>query len=136
MINSLKDLELSEDDTLEMVNTKVNNCLNLSLEDMQISLQNSLQQRCEEVAQDYRLIAPYGDYGKSIEDTQQIAQFLKEEASQSKNWKLQYIQDHETNSNLIQFNFANLSVDEGDSCYGVVLVSKSGKIRHSFVHSA
>lgn len=132
MIDSLKDLNLNSKDSVEEISNKLESVLQISVFQLTEALQSSIQNRADELAQEFNLIAPYGDYSKSLENKDDILKFLKEEASQTKNWSLTSIEEHMTNSNLIQFNFINTAIDEGDACTGVVLLSKSGKIRHAF----
>ena len=131
MINSLDDIDLQSNSKLEDIDQKLQQHLNISLLQLQNSLQDYLSNN-QKIAEDFNLIAPYGDYSKCHETPESISHFLKHEASQSKNWELQAISEHDTNSSLLQFTFANSAIDEGDSCTGIVLVSKAGKIKHTF----
>ena len=113
MINDISDLELNEEDSMEVLESKIKD--NLS-----------------EVSGDFVNIIPYGDYGKLLEDKDEMCNFLLDEASKLENWKLYYLMPSDANPELIQFVFKNGSVDEGDVFEGHVFVSKSGKIRHAF----
>lgn len=134
MINSLIDLNLKPDSTLPDIDQKLQQHLNLSLQQLQSSLQDYLSNN-QKIAQEFNLIAPYGDYSKCHETRESICSFLKNEASQAKNWELQSVMDHDSNQSLLQFTFSNSAIDDGDSCIGIVLVSKSGKIKHAFAQT-
>ena len=132
MINDISDLDLKEEDSIQVLEDKIKSKLGLSLPDMVSSLNKFIKDNLLEVCDDFVNIIPYGDYGNLIEDKESMAAFLVEEASKTDNWKLFYIVPSDSNPELIQFVFNNLSVDEGDVFQGHVFVSKSGKIRHSF----
>jgi dsDNA-binding SOS-regulon protein len=132
MINSIEELNLQPNDTIEVIDAKVKEKLNIFINDLKESLSNYLKYNSEKVCQEVANIAPNGDYSKLLETPEQMSSFLQQEASKPENWELHSILDCETNTSLIQFVFYNLSIDDGDVCRGNVFVSKSGKIRHAF----
>lgn len=132
MINSIEELNFQPNDTIDIIDSKIKEKLNLSINDLKDSLCAYLQKYSQKVCQEVANIAPHGDYSKLLETTEQMALFLQQDASKPENWELHSILDCETNTSLIQFTFYNVAVDDGDVCRGNVFVSKSGKIRHSF----
>jgi hypothetical protein len=142
MIDSIKDLGLDEaledyenlkDGELdERIDNILKEKLGLGLENLKTSLHESVKKRAEELALDLPNIAPYNDYGKMLEDNDSMATFLRDEAAKLENWLLFSIADDQKNQTLIKFLFLNKAVDDGRVLQGLVFVSKSGVIRHSF----
>lgn len=141
MINSIEDLDLkeiyNEEDVkvfMQKLNDKIKEKLEISLEDIKLSLKESVQNNAEEICLDLPNIVPYGDYKNLLENNDDMATFLKEEAAKDENWILYSIEE-DPKTNLLKFSFYNKSIDDGDSFAGFVFVSKSGKIRHAFAQS-
>ena len=130
---ALEDYENLKDGELdERIDAILKEKLGLGLENLKTSLHDSVKNRAEELALDLPNIAPYNDYGKMLEDNDSMATFLKDEAAKLENWLLYSIQDDQKNQTLIKFMFLNKAVDDGRVLQGLVFVSKSGTIRHSF----
>lgn len=132
MINDISDLELNEEDSMEVLESKIKDKLGVDFDSMKNALSKFIKDNLDEVSEDFVNIIPYGDYGKLLEDKEEKCSFLLDEASKLENWKLYYLMPSDANPELIQFVFKNGSVDEGDVFEGHVFVSKSGKIRHAF----
>ena len=128
----LDDLDLEAEDLEEKLNTILLEKLGVGLVEIKSSLHESVKNRAEELALDLPNIAPYGDYGAMLEDNDSMATFLREEASKLESWLLYSLQQDHKNETLIKFTFYNKAVDDGKVLLGLVFVSKSGKLRHSF----
>jgi len=131
-MESFKDLVGEDAKTPEDIDKKVQEKLGIGLREMAGALCDALQRRAEEVGTDCYSIAPYGDYGKLIEDPEQIVKFLREEAAKVENWKLDFLEVKKKDDKLIEFVFINSAVDDGDVLKGFVFVGFSGNIRHAF----
>lgn len=132
MINDILDLELNEEDSMEILESKIKDKLGVDFDSMKNALSKFIKDNLKELSEDFINIVPYGDYGKMLEEKEEICNFLLDEVSKLENWKLYYLTPSDANPDLIQFVFKNGSVDEGDTFEGHVFVSKSGKIRHAF----
>lgn len=128
----LDDLDLEAEDLEDKLNTILLEKLGIGLVEIKSSLHDSVKNRAEELALDLPNIAPYSDYGAMLEDNDSMAAFLREEASKLENWLLYSLQQDQKNETLIKFTFYNKAVDDGKVLLGLVFVSKSGKLRHSF----
>jgi hypothetical protein len=123
---------LTEDDKVEDAAKKVEEKLGVSIEVMKQQLSQYVIDHAEELTLELPNIAPMGDYGKLLENNDDMTQFLKEEANKIEHWKFYSIEQSQINKSLLSFKFANFSVDDGNTLTGFVFVSKTGKIRHSF----
>ena len=132
MIESFKDLNF--DDTKEEadIDKILQEKLGISLAYMAEALQGALKKRAEEFVAEMVTVAPYGDYGKLMEEPEAILTFLRDEASKQENWKIYFIEVKKEKDQLIEFIFHNKAVDDGDFLKGFVFVGLSGKIRHVF----
>jgi cobalamin biosynthesis Co2+ chelatase CbiK len=133
MINNIEDFNLEETDSLETMESKIQDKLGISIETIKQSLSSYLKDKAEEISEEIINIIPYGEYDQIIDDKNKMINFLKEEASKIENWKLFALTMSDVNKSLLQFILKNSAVDEGDVLEGHVLVSKSGVIRHTFV---
>lgn len=131
MIEKFEDLELTPQDTPEEAVSKVESKLEIKIDSLKENLNSYLKKNAEELAIQLPNIAPHGDYVKLLEDNDSMTQFLRDNASNDEHWKLKAIAA--ADFDLIQFLFANKAIDDGESVMGYVYVSKSGKVRHSFV---
>jgi hypothetical protein len=137
MIESIKDLDLDSldleaDDLDEKLNAILQEKLGIGLVEIKNTLHDYLKNNAEQIALDLPNIVPYNDYGAMLEDNDSMAAFLRDESSKLENWLLYSIQEDNKNTTLLKFTFRNPSIDEGEALTGLVFVSKSGKIRHSF----
>lgn len=132
MINDIADLNLSQEDSLEVISSKLKEKLEIDLDTITQALSSFVRDNSNELANDFVNIIPYGDYGNILEDNEFMSNFLKEEASKIDNWTLYSISQSDVNPELIQFIFSNKSVDDGDVFEGHVFLSKHGKIKHVF----
>jgi hypothetical protein len=133
MINLEDLLGLTDDDTAETIAVKVQEKMGVSLNLMRERLSQVLVDKAEEFTLELPNIAPLGDYGKLLEDNDQMALFLKEEANKSEYWKLYGLKASDVKKDLVSFIFVNMAVDDGDVFKGFVFLSKTGKIKHVFV---
>jgi hypothetical protein len=137
MIEKFEDLGLNKiskglekEELREKLNSLLRENLNISLVEMEEALNVALVKQAEELTLDLPNIAPFNDYQKLLEDNDQMAEFLKTQAAESKNWDIFRIELDV--KELLKFSFHNLAVDDGTSLIGLVFVSKGGKIRHAF----
>lgn len=128
-----KDLNISSEDTTSEVEAKIKEKLGLEFSAMKEALSTFVKEKAEELSLEFNNIAPYGDYGELLEDNEKMVNFLKEEASLTKNWEISHFMQSDVDPSLLQFIFNNSSVDDGNSFQGHVFVSKNGKIKHAFV---
>ena len=137
MIEKVEDLELDEvkDLTSEKAAAIVEEKLGVSLSQMTAALQQALQATAEQVAENYRVIAPLGDYSKMLEEQQDIANFFRDEASKPEYWKLSYLSRNKDpkHPQMLQLIFRNTAVEKDDSLEGSVFISFTGIIRHVFI---
>jgi len=131
-------LNIAKEDTPEQREAKIEAVLGVSIEKMRQALEKKIQEQADKLVPDLINVAPYGDYGNLIEDSDKIIGFLKEEASQAKNWKITAITldggERLGESDGFGFSFVNTAVDEGDLLYGRVFVGGGGEIRHVMVY--
>jgi hypothetical protein len=106
--------------------------LGLSVDELKQRLSSYVVANAEELTLTLVNIAPLGDYSKLLEDNDGMAEFLKSEAHKVEHWKLNKISPSDVNDKLLSFEFANDSIDDGESFQGFVFVSFQGKIRHAF----
>lgn len=123
---------LTDDDKIEDATRKVETKLGISVETMQQQLSSYVIDHAEELSLNLPNIAPLGDYGKLLENNDDMTQFLKEEGNKVEHWKLCAIAQSPINKSLLSFKFFNSGVDDGNTLTGFVFASKSGKIRHAF----
>jgi hypothetical protein len=132
MIEKFEDLNLEALDKEEQVDQKIKDKLGIDLLKIREALSECVKSRAEEMSLDILNIVPFGNYRDMIENNEEIAKFLKEEAHKAEHWKLHFIK---LDNNLIKFYFMCMAIDEGETFEGSVFVSKSGKIRHAFAQS-
>lgn len=137
MIEKVEDLGLDEIKVLtsEKATSIIQEKLGVSLLQMTTALQQCMQDKAEEIAENYRVIAPLGDYSKMLEEQDQIAKFFREEAGKSEYWKLTYLSKSRDpkHPQMLQVIFNNTAVEKDDSLEGSVFVSFTGIIRHVFI---
>ena len=132
MINSLSDLELTPQDDLDTIESKIKEKLGINFSFLKESLSTFVKDNAPSLAKDTLNIIPYGDYGNLLENFEEISNFLQKEACKIDNWQISYITPSDLYPELIQFVFDNSSIDEGDNFQGYVFVSKQGKVKHVF----
>lgn len=132
MIEKFEDLDLQTEDTMEQVDTKVQEKLGLSVADMRQALSAHVIDKAESLTHEFVNFAPLGDYGNLLEDNDSMAEFLKTEGHKPEHWKLYGVRVSDVNPNLLSFNFSNDAVDDGEIFQGFVFVSFQGKIKHAF----
>ena len=129
----IKFFDLNKDNYDEdTVAVKIQNKLGTSLLQMKEAISSSVISRAEELSLDFINIAPLGNYGNLLEDSDSMINFLKTEGHKSEHWKLQNIFPNSINKELISFYFSNMAVDDGTTLKGIAFVTKSGKIKHAF----
>lgn len=134
MVESVKDLgvfELDEkaENFLELLDVQLKEKLNLSLLQIKEALCKAIIDKAEEISLECPNIAPYGDYGKLLEDNDSMTDFLKKEASKPETLILHLIAVDEKLKQLFSFGFDSIAVED---LKGTVYVSKSGIIRHAY----
>ena len=132
MIDKFEDLGLDDKDEMPQIEQKIQDKLEVSVAEMKAALANYVQGHAEELSLEFVNIAPLGDYSKLLEDNDSMAEFLKSEGFKSEHWELRGIRMSDVQKNLLSFEFANKSVDDGEVFQGFVYVSFQGKIRHAF----
>lgn len=135
MIEDFKELSFSEKDKIEDVDNMIKEKIGFSFSEMKQMISSYVNEKAEELSLDMINIIPYGQYDKIIEDNDNMAKFLKEEASKVENWEIYSFMENSSNKNLIQFIFNNKSIDDGDTLRGHVFISKSGVVRHVFAET-
>jgi cobalamin biosynthesis Co2+ chelatase CbiK len=130
MIEKFADLDFTPKDEAEQIEKKVQEKLGISLDQMRAALAQYLRDHSDEVVVDMMNIAPLGDYEKLIEETKEMAIFLREEVVKPEHWKLDCVKS--LNEQALQFVFLSDAVDDGETFKGFVTVSFDGKIKHSF----
>lgn len=135
MIESLKDLGITGEEKVEEIDAVFQEKLGISFSQMAAMLESSLQERADEVAADFLVMTPFGDYGKMLEDQPKIAHFLRREASKIENWKPTYIGSSRDPKlpDMIEILFGNMAVDEGEALSGYIFMNHAGKVLHVFV---
>mgnify|MGYP001206206830 CR=1 FL=1 len=91
-------------------------------------LKNKMQEKAEELSLEMENIAPFNDYSKLIEDNDGMAAFMKNEASNSENWKC--VSFSKYNDFIIISRFSNKAIDNSDNIFGFVYFSIFGKIKY------
>lgn len=109
--------------------------LGLSLENIVQPLSQYMIAHAEELALELPNIVPFGKYDKVLESNDEMADFLKKEAAETKNWMIHSLSDDDKFEHLVRFVFENEAVDDGTTIRGTTFVSKSGIVRHSFVQA-
>lgn len=134
---NIKDLETDLQGTSEEVKAKLEEKLGIKITDLREALEKYTQEHAADLGKDFITLAPYGDYGKLLEEENEIASFLKEEASLAKNWSLVYLEQADTrlvSEMLLEFVFINTAMDEDEALRGIVYIG-AGKIKHVFVRN-
>lgn len=129
-MGNYEDLNISCKDDESVINEKLLSNLGVSLLDLKKELCLYVSNNSFELAKEIKVIFPYGDYSKMIENKEEISLFLKEEASKIDNWILFKVAPNE---DLMNFTFACLPVNEDFEFKGHVFISLNGKIKHSFI---
>ena len=128
---------------LETWEAQLKESFNLSFFDLQKELGVWISGNADKISRDIMNIAPYGDYGKLIEDASEISKFVQEDCSKPETWKLigakkvkLYEPDNKKNIDFecLQFCFTCEAVDEGDYLLGSVYVNEFGKVKHTFAY--
>jgi hypothetical protein len=132
MPDSFKDIPFGEAKESEEIDKLLQEHLKIGLTECAEALSKALLERAEELAPELTSLAPYGDYDKLTEDTDTIIKFLKEEATKTENWKIEFLEVKKEKDQLMELVFFNKSVDDGDILKGFVFLGLSGKIRHAF----
>ncbi len=132
MVESFKEIPFDEAKGAEDIDKLLQQHLNVSLAQCGEALSASLQERAEEFAGELTSVAPHGDYGKLMENPEDIAKFLREDAAKPERWSLEFLEYKKEKDQLIELVFSNTAVDDGDNLKGFVFIGLSGKIRHAF----
>lgn len=134
MIEKYSDLELAPAATLEEVEAIIKDKLGLSFSTMRSLLSSSLLESVDTIVSEMVNIVPFGDYSVLLEEPEDMAKFLKEEATKEEHWKIESIGPNEVDKKtLISFIFYNAAVDDGDIIKGFVYTDLAGNIKHAFV---
>lgn len=131
-MEDFKELDFLPEDTEETIEVKLKEKLGLSLLTLKETLTTFVVDKAEELTHQFVNIVPYGDYDKILENNDDMATFLKAEASKPENWKLQYIETTKSAVPMLQFSFKNTSVDDGEGFVGNVYLGLNGKVKHVF----
>ena len=131
-MEDFKELDFQIDNTEEQIEEKIQEKLGIGLNDLRSALSTYVVDKAEELTHQFTNIVPYGDYEKMLEDNDSMAAFLRDEASKSENWKLQWLEITKTEVPMLHFCFINTAVDEGEGFTGNVYVGLNGKIKHVF----
>lgn len=135
---NIKDLEIDFEGTSEEVKAKLEEKLGIKITDLREALEKYTQEHAGELGKDFITLAPYGDYGKLLEEENEIASFINEEAALAKNWALAYLEQADTrlvSENLLEFVFINTAMDEDEALRGIVYIGAGGKVKHVFVRN-
>lgn len=124
----------SKEELDAQINTILQDKLELTLSTLKQELSEYLTSKANDLSKDITNIAPMGDYSNLIEHKDKIEHFLKNEAQKEENWHLFQIDLANKDKKLIQFNFSNTAVDDGDSVKGFVFVDFNGKVKHRFAN--
>jgi hypothetical protein len=136
MIDKFEDLGLPEEATLEEVQAVIEEQLKVKFSDLKELLNTSLRDSAANIASNFMVITPFGDYSKLLEDQPAMTEFLRTKAAQTENWIPYYIglsQDPKL-PNMLQMLFLNKAVDEGEEVVGYIFLNYEGKVLHAFVH--
>ena len=129
------DLKFDAQASIETVEAELKDKLNISTNELKAALGSYVSKNCDKISTEFVNIAPYADYGKLLEDADEMAAFLSSECSKADNWNLASIIVSQDHKNLLQFKFYCSAVDEGDGLVGFVLLNKEGKIYHIFAQA-
>jgi len=137
VINMIDFGDLKFDDTAsaETVEAELKDKFDISTDELKSALGNYVAKNCDKISTEFINIAPHGDYGKLLEDADEMAAFLSSECSKSDNWNLASIIVSPDHKNLLQFKFYCSAVDEGEGLVGFVLLNKEGKVYHIFAQA-
>jgi hypothetical protein len=135
MIESFDDLEIPEDATYEDAKTILEDKLHIKFTDLIEQLNDSLKERAKDIAGNFLVLTPFGDWSKILEEQPKIVNFLKTKAALPENWHATYIGTSRDAKlpNMVEILFQNDAVDEGDVLMGYVFLSYAGKVLHLFV---
>ncbi len=135
MIESFESLGITGEEEVEQLDALFQEKLNISFADMKTALRESLHDHANEVASQFLVMTPNGDYSKLLEDQPKIANFLRNEASKNENWLPVYIGTSRDPKlpNMLEILFGNKAVDDGNAVMGYVFLNYSGKVLHLFV---
>lgn len=133
MVESFKEIGFEGAKSIDELDQVLKDKLGIGFLECGEALQKFIQENAEELVEDVANIAPNGDYGKLLEDKQEMAKFLREEASKPENWEIQMVEVKKKQDQLMELVFFNSAVDDGDIMKGFVFLGLSGKIRHAFV---
>ncbi len=129
----IDDLESAQ--SIEEIEALIKNKFNLNFSDILSHLSASVLTRASELANTFVSIVPYNDYGKYMEDPDEMSQFIANEVSKIENWKFEELYFAGENNSLLEFIFASLAIGDGNECKGYVFVDENGKIKHSFAQN-
>lgn len=135
MIESFKDLGITGEEEIEQLDTIFQEKLGISFLDMVALLGESLHNNATEIASQFLVMTPNGDYSKLLEDQDKMVEFLRREAGKGENWHPVYIGTSRDPKlpNMLEVLFANKAVDDGDALMGYVFLNYAGKVLHAFV---
>jgi hypothetical protein len=128
----LEGLSVEKLDSIDQVESQIKEKLGVSFDDLKRSLSEYVIANSDELATQFVNISPFGDYSKMLEEKDGMAKFLKTEAHKIENWRILGLTPTDSQEELITFQFANKSIDDGDVFDGFVYVSFQGKIKHAF----
>src|SRR5579885_3539720 len=123
-----------EKDLIEQIAVRLQEKLGVTVEQMTTALSEWVQAHAEEMTLDMNSLTPFGEYDKTLENNDDMADFLKKEAHKPENWVMHSLGPTKDNPALLQIIFANKAVDDGETVHGYVFVGLSGKIRHAFAN--
>lgn len=133
MVDNWDDLGLVDGGGEEQWSLQIQEKLGISLAELKSAISSWMVNHAEELSLNFLTVTPHGDYGKMMEDNDEMADFFRKEASSPQYWKLSGGKTE--GENMFQFCFDCTAVDEGESLRGYVYVGKSGKIRHAFAQN-
>src|SRR5271154_4795667 len=138
MIEKAEELGLKTDTTIQELDEIFQEKLGVSLADMTSALQLYVQQHAEELASNFLVMVPNGNYGGLLEDQDKMANFLRKEASLPDNWIPNMLASRKDPKypDMLKITFDNQAVDDGDSLLGFVFISSTGKILHAFANGS
>lgn len=106
--------------------------LNLTIPDMIGAITDWLRSNAEKVSQEFFNIVPNGDYGFLIEEPNEVAEYLRTEATKLEHWDLA---EARIRDDMISLVFDCKVVDEGDTFKGFIFITRNGKIKHAFAQN-
>lgn len=124
-----------EKDLIEQVTARLQEKLGITTEQMTASLSEWVQGHAEEMTLDMVSLTPNGEYDKTMENNDDMANFLKTEAHKPENWVMHSIGRTKDKPPMLEVIFINKAVDDGTTMHGYVFIGLSGKIRHAFANS-